>query len=123
MTAEGLLSRMYLGWTKDDGGLGRGIAWLLDDHLPDRRDPNVYYWYYATQVMHHWGGEPWSQWNRHIRDVLVITQETRGHEAGSWEPRDPHGHQGGRLYMTALACCTLEVYYRHAPLYRKIDLR
>jgi hypothetical protein len=123
MTAEGLLSRMYLGWTKDDGGLGRGIAWLLDDHLPERRDPNVYYWYYATQVMHHWGGEPWSQWNRHIRDVLVITQETRGHEAGSWEPRDPHGHQGGRLYMTALACCTLEVYYRHAPLYRKIDLR
>jgi hypothetical protein len=123
MTAEGLLSRMYLGWNTGDEGLGRGVAWLVSRHLPERRDPNIYYWYYATQVMHHWGGEPWFEWNSHIRDVLVITQETRGHEAGSWDPNTPHGHQGGRLYMTALACCTLEVYYRHAPLYRKIDLR
>lgn len=122
MTAEGLLSRMYLGWTKSDRGLERGVEWLVKHHLPDRRDPNIYYWYYATQVMHHWGGEPWIDWNRHIRDVLVVTQENRGHEAGSWSPNDPHGHQGGRLYMTALACCTLEVYYRHAPLYRKIKL-
>jgi hypothetical protein len=122
MTAEGLLSRMYLGWSKKNDGLSRGIQWLLEEHPPTRRDSNIYYWYYATQVMHHWGGEPWVEWNRQIRDVLVLTQETRGHEAGSWAPDDPHGHQGGRLYMTALACCTLEVYYRHAPLYRKIDL-
>ena len=122
MTAEGLLSRMYLGWNTSDRGLSRGVEWLVKHHLPDRREPNIYYWYYATQVMHHWGGEPWIDWNRHIRDVLVITQENTGHEAGSWEPNTPHGHQGGRLYMTALACCTLEVYYRHAPLYRKIKL-
>jgi hypothetical protein len=123
MTAEGLLSRMYLGWNKGDAGLARGVEWLITNHLPDRREPNIYYWYYATQVMHHWGGEPWIAWNREIRDVLVLTQENRGHEAGSWHLRDLHRAQGGRLYMTALACCTLEVYYRHAPLYRKIDLR
>ena len=57
-----------------------------------------------------------------IQQVLVNSQATTGHEAGSWNPISPHGHQGGRLYMTALACCTLEVYYRHAPLYRKIKL-
>jgi hypothetical protein len=122
MTAEGLLSRMYLGWNKSDRGLARGVEWLVKHHLPERREPNIYYWYYATQVVHHWGGEAWIDWNRHIQDVLVVTQENRGHEAGSWDPNTPHGHQGGRLYMTALACCTLEVYYRHAPLYRKIRL-
>ena len=78
---------------------------------------DLYYWYYATQVMHHWGGQPWAAWNRRMRDALVTTQEIAGHEAGSWDPITPHGHQAGRLYMTALACCTLEVYYRHAPLY------
>jgi hypothetical protein len=72
--------------------------------------------------MHHWGGPLWYRWNGQMSDLLVRTQVTRGHEAGSWDPISPHGHQGGRLYMTSLACCTLEVYYRHAPLFRKIDL-
>ena len=33
--------------------------------------------------------------------------------------RNIHGvGSGGRLYFTALACMTLEVYYRYMPLYR-----
>ncbi len=122
MTAEGLLSRMYLGWNRSDPGLQLGVAYLIEVHSPTRQEPNIYYWYYATQVMHHWGGRPWHDWNLDMRDILVTSQKTRGHEAGSWDPRTPHGHFGGRLYMTALACCTLEVYYRHAPLYRRIRL-
>jgi hypothetical protein len=27
--------------------------------------------------------------------------------------------EGGRLYMTSLAVCALEVYYRHLPPYRQ----
>jgi hypothetical protein len=122
MTAEGLLSRMYLGTRRDDLGLSRGVEWLVDNHLPDNRNTNIYYWYYATQVMHHWGGRPWEQWNAAIRDALVSSQIQTGHEEGSWDPNTPHGGPGGRLYMTVLACCTLEVYYRHAPLFRKIEL-
>jgi hypothetical protein len=122
MTAEGLLSRMYLGWQKSDPGLRGGVLALVEHYPPDANAPNIYYWYYATQVMHHWGGRPWRQWNRQMSDILVTSQIQRGHEAGSWDPETPHGHQGGRLYMTALACCTLEVYYRHAPLFRKIKL-
>jgi hypothetical protein len=57
-----------------------------------------------------------------MRDILVQTQEKRGHEAGSWHPHGGHAHVGGRLYMTALAVCTLEVYYRHAPIFRQIAL-
>ncbi|MFM7846349.1 MAG: prenyltransferase/squalene oxidase repeat-containing protein [Planctomycetota bacterium] len=124
MTAEGLLSRMYLGWRKDTPGLADGVEVLLRRHLPaESEPPNIYYWYYATQVFHHYGGEEWEQWNRRMRDILVYSQVTQGPNAGSWNPdRDRWGAIGGRVFMTSLSVCTLEVYYRHAPLYRKIKL-
>jgi hypothetical protein len=123
MTAEGLLSRMYLGWNKrDNPQLAEGVKWLVDDHLPDARKMNIYYWYYATQVMHHHGGPEWERWNLKMRDVLTEMQDASGADAGSWKPDGPHGSAGGRIYMTSLATCTLEVYYRHAPIFRQIKL-
>ncbi|MEX0587063.1 MAG: squalene--hopene cyclase, partial [Pirellulales bacterium] len=123
MTAEALLCRFYLGATKDDESLERGIRYLLEEHPPEVEKPNFYYWYYATQAMHHWGGTAWDRWNGRMRDVLVELQETAGHQAGSWMTVSGHDHRAGRLYATALAVCTLEVYYRHAPLFRQIDLK
>jgi len=122
MTAEGLLSRMYLGWDRRDPGLERGVNFLIENHLPDAERPNIYYWYYATQVMHHWGGEPWEVWNRHMQAALPPLQEQHGHEAGSWYFDTNHGRQGGSLYATALATYTLEVYYRHGRLFDRLDL-
>lgn len=124
MSAEALLCRMYLGWTMQDPGLRLGMEQLADEHPPDERDGNIYYWYYATQAMHHAGGSLWHRWNRHMREILVRTQEQRGHLAGSWTPRENQNHDvtGGRLYATALATCILEVYYRHAPIFRQIHL-
>ena len=122
MTAEGLLCRIYLGWGKDRPGLRRGVAWLSEDELPTSSRQNIYYWYYATQVMHHVGGQEWEDWNLRMRDVLVKSQETRGHAAGSWLPRGEFSDAGGRIYMTALAVCTLEVYYRHLPVFRRLKL-
>ena len=58
-----------------------------------------------------------------MREILVRTQETRGHAAGSWTPRTAHDPAGGRLYMTSLAICCLEVYYRHLPLYRQVAIK
>jgi hypothetical protein len=69
--------------------------------------------------MHHWGGTEWRQWNAAMRDHLISTQSTAKHSAGSWAPRDPHSGPGGRLYMTCLAIMTLEVYYRHLPLFQE----
>ena len=123
MTAEAILCRMYLGWKKDDPRLDRAVQWLIDDHLPDEDDANLYYWYYGTQVMHHYGGKPWEKWNDAMRRLLISTQETRGKYPGSWDHRDfKWGSQGGRIYTTSLAVCTLEVYYRHLPLFKQIDL-
>jgi hypothetical protein len=123
MTAEALLCRMYLGWKNDRPGLVRGASWLSENHFPAATSPNIYYWYYATQVMHHHGGPQWDEWNQRMRDILVATQETQGHLAGSWRPRGDYSEAGGRIYETALAVCTLEVYYRHLPIFRQIELQ
>jgi hypothetical protein len=113
-TAVGLLCRMYLGWDHKSKPLRVGVEYLSDvGPSPD----DMYYNYYATQVLHHWGGAHWSIWNETMRDQLVDSQISDGHAAGSWDVRDRHGSAGGRLYMTALCIMTLEVYYRHMPLY------
>ncbi len=123
MTAEAMLCRMYLGWTRDDPRLIESIRWLLEYHLPTTEEKNVYFWYYATQVMHHFGGEVWEVWNRRMREILVAGQEKSGSRAGSWNPRGYEwGSQGGRIYVTSLSICTLEVYYRHLPIFKQIDL-
>ena len=123
MTAEGLLCRMYLGWTLEYPGLVEGGEWLLENHPPSRKPRNMYYLYYATQTIHHLGGETWSRWNTEMRNVLVESQETRGHMLGSWVPVDQHDRAGGRLYATSLAVCCLEVYYRQLPLFKRVNLK
>lgn len=122
MTAVGLLCRMYLGWDHKNKKLAEGVAYL------DKVKPapgNMYYNYYATQVMHHWGGEEWTRWNEVMRDQLIRTQHPLkdGHLAGSWDIADPHGGGGGRLYMTCLSVMTLEVYYRHLPMYSREKIK
>jgi len=113
-TAIGLLCRMYLGWERTHPALGRGVehlgAW---GPAPD----NIYFNYYTAQVLHHYEGSAWSKWNQPLRDLLIRTQATEGHESGSWHFPDRYGDRGGRLYSTAMAVMTLEVYYRYMPLY------
>jgi hypothetical protein len=115
-TAIGLLSRMLLGWKRDDDALARGVA-LLDRWGPSNTD--LYYDYYATQVLRHYEGDAWQRWNAKLRDRLVETQARRGHETGSWYMAEAANDVGGRLYCTALCTMILEVYYRHLPLYKK----
>lgn len=122
MTAEALLCRQYLGWKADDPRLLAGVQWLsTGDRLPSWKDRNVYYWYYATQMLHHLGGEPWERWNPLVRDLLTAHQERGAKNGGSWSPLTPEpdrwGYHGGRLYVTCLSLYVLEVYYRHLPLY------
>ena len=56
MTAEGLLCRQYLGWKQNDPRLLRGAKVMLENGI-DWEDRDVYYWYYATQVLHHLEGD------------------------------------------------------------------
>jgi hypothetical protein len=120
-TAIGIIARMLSGMKRDNSILQMGVN-HLSARGPDKS--NMYYNYYATQVMLHYGGEKWQKWNAVMRDHLVATQIKEGHESGSWgilnadgKPADAHGARAGRLYMTCLCTMTLEVYYRHLPLY------
>ncbi len=113
-TAIGLLIRMYTGWPHEDKRLKRGVEFLVKEG-PSTTD--VYFNYYSTQVMHHYGGPDWLEWNTKMRDYLVRTQVVTGHERGSWFFVDQHSVKAGRLYTTAMSAMILEVYYRHMPLY------
>ncbi len=123
--AVGLLCRMYMGWEKEQPGLVEGVTWMSEygPSLGTRTNPtgaNMYYNYYATQVMKHYGGEMWPRWNGEMRDFLVLAQDTEGAERGSWfftRSDDLGPEAGGRLYCTCMAAMTLEVYYRFLPLY------
>jgi len=113
-TAVGLLCRMYLGWKKDHPALERGVEFL------SKKGPtnDLYYNYYATQIMHHMEGDVWQDWNAKMKKMLLDAQSKDGHEAGSWHKGVEGGHGAGRLYCTSLATMILEVYYRHLPIYR-----
>ena len=118
-SAVGLLCHMNLGWKKDHPGIEKGIEFL------SKTGPspgNMYFNFYATQVMHHYEGAPWQKWNNVMRDQLIKSQaKTDGPLMGSWRLQggDPGSPSGGRIYCTAMCCMTLEVYYRHLPLYRQ----
>jgi hypothetical protein len=115
--AIGLLCRMHLGWKKDNPALQQGVK-FLDRHGPS--GANMYFNYYATQVMCRWQGETWIKWDRQMRELLIHSQVKQGHEDGSWfTGRGDNGADpGGRLYCTALATMILEVPYRYLPIYR-----
>lgn len=131
-TAVGLMCREYLGWWPSHPGLVKGMAPVLaPENFVTKDKPSIYFLYYATQVMHHAGGEEWEKWNTKVRELLIETQDagtTAGHEhqKGSWSPRgDDYAKQGGRMMYTSLALLTLEVYYYSVPLngYGKAVLR
>jgi hypothetical protein len=118
MTAEGLLCRQYLGWKHNDPRLRAGVNYLLENKI-SYEEQNVYYWYYASQVLHHMGHEDWDKWNAVMREAVPKAQTQTGKEAGSWSPsNDRWGAHGGRLYTTCLSLFMLEVYYRHLPIYK-----
>ncbi|MGE3409266.1 MAG: squalene--hopene cyclase [Pirellulales bacterium] len=119
MTAEGLLCRQWLGWTRDDVRMRKGAEWLLEDeNLPTMAYQDVYYWYYGTQLMHNLEGAAWKKWNTNMKGMLVKAQVGSGKERGSWSPtKDRWGQHAGRLYQTCLSLYILETYYRHLPLY------
>ena len=72
------------------------------------------------------GGDAWDFWNKGttgkngMRDILIERQE----KDGSWNPQgDGHAGAGGRIMQTSLSLLTLEVYYRHLPLYQRVDTK
>jgi hypothetical protein len=124
MTSVGLLLRLYSGWDRNDERMVAGAKELLK-MMPSEESielRNTYYWYYATQVLKHVGGEYWDTWYRDsLYPLLIRSQEKSGPMQGSWDPIHPvpdrWGYFSGRLYVTTLNLLTLEVKWRLLPLY------
>lgn len=121
MTAEALVCRLFLGMPANHPAAAEALA-MIGATPPDRARPNAYAWYYATLASFHSGGPQWDQWNAAIQAaILPLQRRDGGPLAGSWDPDPVWGMHGGRVYSTALATMTLEVYYRYLPMHRQGD--
>jgi Squalene-hopene cyclase C-terminal domain/Prenyltransferase and squalene oxidase repeat len=125
MTAEALVARQLLGWPRDHPSLVKGVG-RVSAHLEKSDERNIYYWYYATQLLHNMKDKDWDRWNPRVREELIKSQVASDSCAGgSWDPEHPvpdrWGMTAGRLFQTSLSILSLEVYYRYLPLYRTAD--
>ena len=117
LTAEGVLARILCGQTRDNELLRKGID-LVGKTLPawnDEGSIDLYYWYFGTLATFQAGGDSWRNWSKAVGEALLPHQ--RGAESGcargSWDPVDPWGPEGGRIYSTAMGALCMEVYYRY----------
>jgi hypothetical protein len=117
MTAEALFCRLVMGMPADHPAAAEALG-LVSRSPPTAAGYNIYTWYYATLASFHAGGAQWEAWNRHLQAALLPLQHRSGGPLdGSWDPDRIWGGHGGRVYATALAALTLEVYYRYRPLH------
>lgn len=119
-TAIGQMIRLFRGAGTTDGSVLDAATYLKGIGTSQT---DVYFNYYVSLFLFHIGGPLWEDWNTPVREYLIKTQATSGHEAGSWYFENPYGKEGGRLYTTAMAAMTLEVYYRFSPLYNQTDVK
>jgi hypothetical protein len=119
MTAEAWVCRQFLGLGGPGASAREAAEYLLrGGNEPERTQFNLYYLYYGTLAMYQHGGDAWSRWNKKTRDAILHRQRLQGHASGSWDPDESqYGTHGGRIYCTALATLSLEVYYRYLRLY------
>jgi biopolymer transport protein ExbD len=115
LTALALFTRLHA--ARADVRLTQSGAKLLVAKLPKWDEAlgsiDMYYWYWGTLAMFQIGGEGWERWNKALKSALIEHQVKNGCAEGSWDPKDPWGEEGGRVYSTALMTLCLEVYYRY----------
>jgi len=117
-TAIALMLQLYLGRSPSSVTVRRQVRILLAESLPEY-DPkwsaeqkaaklDYYNNYHATMAFNRLGGKDWETWNKVMVKTLKAAQEPNG----CW-PLDKWTKAGGKIYSTAMATLTLEVYYRY----------
>ncbi|MCU0727681.1 MAG: terpene cyclase/mutase family protein [Planctomycetes bacterium] len=122
LTAIGIFSRVLLGEDpRKSEPILRGTELLLkclplwDTHAGSI---DFVYWLYGSLAIAQAGGEPWKIWWEALRTALLDHQrKDPASFKGSWDPVDPWGAVGGRIYATALCALALESPYRYPRLF------
>ena len=119
LTAMGGFLRILMDQSRENAMLGSGMEILLRDKPKwDENAIDFTYWNAGTLAMFQFDGPDglkWKRWNEEMKNALVPNQRRAadGCRAGSWDPVDHWGGEGGRVYGTALNALTLESYYRY----------
>ena len=113
MTAELLFSRMLLDLPMTDDGIAE-VTEFLSREQPDPQHADLYYWYYASLSMLNMQNPKWKDWNVRTRESLIQMQRKDGPSAGCWDTNVRWAERGGRIFTTAIATLTLEVYFNQA---------
>jgi hypothetical protein len=124
MTAVGMLARIFMhDDPKKSDPIKKGAdlcAKLLPTWNTTDGTIDMYYWYYATLAIFQIGGDLWQKWEKALDSSMVANQRMEGTYCafkGSWDPVDPWGPDGGRVYSTAILCMCLEVIYRYDKVF------
>lgn len=126
-TALALMGRIFMDRRKSDPRHAKACAILLQD-LPRWAPGEIdfYYWYSASLALFQADGPKgprWKEWDASLVKAILPNQHPQktGCRRGSWEPVDRWSAEGGRVYATAINTLTLEVYYRYASAFGRVE--
>lgn len=121
LTACGIHVRLLAGRTRAiDPLIDKGLA-LLAAKPPrwggDSSAVDFYYWFHGSTVEAAAGGDDCAAWRKALLAALLPHQRpaASGCARGSWDPADPWGGEGGRVYATSLALLSLEACGAEPP--------
>jgi len=89
---------------------------LLLRRLPNwdttRGSIDMYYWYYGSMASCEVGKDLGTKWSAALRKAATAGVRKTGCPKGSFDPFDPWGEEGGRVYATAMMTLALEAGYQ-----------
>jgi hypothetical protein len=98
-------------------GAAKRLGWSLPVWSEDGSTVDFAAWHAGARALEAWGDrELWTAWSGRVTRLLVAQQRrfNEGCRAGSWDPVDAWGAEGGRVYATAMNLLTLGLVHRAA---------
>jgi hypothetical protein len=118
MTAQATFTRILLGQQPTSAQIEEASRFATR-FSPAEWGKDFYHWYYVSLMLMQVQNESWKTWNKEVSQTLLSLQRGDGHANGSWDSDGLRNDPGGRIFSTAMATLTLEVYYRYLPMYSK----
>jgi len=117
LTAAGMLCGLALDDVQPKVN-GRSVAVVVEkEPLWQPETGNVDYccWFFGGEALRRVPEQKDGTWRAALVKALCAGQRTKGPLGGTWDPCDPWGEEGGRIYATALAVMALQSMYALPP--------